>query len=147
MKPLMLDWKGAVVPCYCGQSAYLRPNAVVYGKSYGNGLAWICSTYPTCGGYMGAHPDGRPLGTIVDKATKKLRMKVHDLVDPLWKNATNGRSNRRNRGSVYGWARRVMGFGDRHFHVGELTADECRKALDLMPKTPYLQYAPVETEG
>lgn len=124
------------VNCYCGSPAKKASNATIYGREYGNGIAWICERFPACRGYVGAHPDGRPLGTIVDQETKKLRMKVHALIDPLWKNATNGRSRKRNRGSVYGWMRRIMEL-DRPYHTGELSKEECLRALEVIPKNPY----------
>jgi hypothetical protein len=125
------------VVCYCGSRATLRPNSVIYnGKTFGNGMAYICERFPACRGSVGVHPDGRPLGTIPDQETKKLRMKVHAAIDPIWKNATNGRSKKKNRGSVYGWLRRIMG-AEHHVHVGEFSKEECLKALDLIAKNPY----------
>lgn len=124
------------VDCYCGSPAKLGSNATIYGREYGNGKAWICTRFPECRGYVGAHPDGKPLGSIVDQETKKLRMKVHALIDPLWKNAINGRSRKRNRGSVYGWLRRIME-SDKHVHVGEMSKEDCLKALELIPKNTY----------
>lgn len=132
------------INCFCGAPARLASNATIYGREHGNGKAWICTTFPKCRGYVGAHPDGKPLGTIVDQETKKLRMKVHALVDPLWQNAENGRSKKRNRGSVYGWLKRILGDGTRHIHVGEMSREDCLRALEIIPKNPYRRPSAVE---
>lgn len=124
------------VTCFCGSPAKLGSNATIYGKEYGNGMAWICTRFPACRGYVGAHNTGDALGTIVDADTKKLRMRIHAIIDPLWREANNGRSRKRNRGSVYGWMRRIMEL-DRPYHTGELSKDECLRALERIPQNPY----------
>src|SRR3990167_4777825 len=123
--------------CFCGSSSSLRSNALIYnGKEYGNGKIWLCDRFPACRGSVGTHPDGKPLGTIPDDETKKLRIKIHAIIDPLWQNNMNGRSRGRNRGSVYGWLRRIMGF-EKQPHVGEFTKDDCLRALRLIAEQPY----------
>jgi hypothetical protein len=79
------------VPCYCGSPAHLRDNSLLYnGKSYGNGKAYICDRFPDCRGSVGVHPNGKPLGTIPDEETKKLRRSVHTIIDPCGRtNPTN----------------------------------------------------------
>lgn len=115
------------VKCHCGSTASLRSNSLIYnGKEYGNGKAWICDRFPECRGSIGTHPDGRPLGTIPDEETKKLRIQVHALMDPLWK------SKKIKRNSMYyklGKALRKQAF-----HTGECNAEECRAVLELIPK-------------
>jgi len=133
----------AVVTCHCGAEATLRENSLLYnGRSYGNGKAWICTRFPVCRGSVGTHPDGRPLGTIPDDETKKLRMKVHALVDPNWKREPINRIRKRKRNSVYGWLRRIMEMDKERCHVGMFTKADCLKALDLIPKNPFRSHAP-----
>lgn len=127
--------------CYCGSSATLRSNALIYnGKTYGNGMAYICLRFPSCRGSVGVHPDGKPLGTIPDAETKKLRIKVHALIDPLWKEATNGRPKKRNRGSVYGWLKRIMNMTTEECHVGNFNKADCLRALEAIAANPYIQH-------
>lgn len=133
------------VKCFCGSSASLRPNSLIYhGKTYGNGFAYICDQFPKCRGSVGVHPDGRPLGTIPDAETKKVRIALHALIDPLWREATNGRSKSRNRGSVYGWLRRLMGMTPEQCHVGNFTKADCLKAMALIAQNPYKQHDKIE---
>lgn len=115
--------------CYCGSSTSLRSNALIYnGREYGNGKIWLCDQFPKCRGSVGTHPDGRPLGTIPDEETKKLRIKVHALIDPLWKD------NKKKRGSVYGWLKRIMG---REIHLGESSREDCLAIMEAIEREPY----------
>lgn len=108
--------------CFCGGNATLQSNAVIYGRTYGNGMAFVCDT---CKGYVGCHDDGRPLGTIVDKETKELRMEVHALIDPIWK------SGKYKRSVVY--IRIAKALGQKSFHVGECDKETCKVVLETVP--------------
>ena len=124
--------------CYCGAPARLADNSEYYGRSYGNGKCWMCTRFPECDGYVGTHPDGRPLGSLVDKETKKWRMQVHAQIDPLWRDmGLRGAAKRRRRGSVYGWLRRIMNMSSEECHVGNFTADQCIEALEEIALHPY----------
>lgn len=118
--------------CFCGSTTSLRSNSLIYnGREYGNGKVWLCDRFPTCRGSVGTHPDGRPLGTIPDEETKKLRIKVHGLIDPIWK------SKQAKRGSVYGWLKRITG-GTKEIHVGETTKEDCLKLIELIKANPFI---------
>lgn len=126
------------VACFCGSTASIRSNAIIYnGREYGNGKAWICDRFPDCRGSVGTHPDGKPLGTIPDAETKKLRIQVHAVIDPIWK----GQSKKK-RGSVYGWLKRITG-SQKEIHIGETTKEDCLRLLELIEQNPYedRQYA------
>lgn len=126
------------IPCYCGAMAHLKSSLEYYnGRLYGNGMRYICDTYPKCRGSVGTHPDMRPLGTIVDHETVKLRMQLHGLVDPLWRNANNGRSKSKNRGSVYGWLCKITGLPGKDCHIGMFDKEQCLKTLALIEQHPY----------
>ena len=46
-------------------------------------LFWQCKF---CGGYVGTHPHTiNPLGSIPTEDVRRMRLKVHSLIDPLWK--------------------------------------------------------------
>ena len=110
------------ITCYCGGKATKQSNANIYGREYGNGMAYICED---CKGYVGCHNDGRPLGTIVDKETKQLRMKVHAIIDPLWK------SKKYKRKTVY--KRIAEALGVNSFHTGECDAETCNVVIETIP--------------
>jgi hypothetical protein len=108
--------------CSCGGNATLQSNAIIYGRTYGNGMAFICDT---CKGYVGCHNDGRPLGTIVDKETKELRTQIHALIDPLWKSGKN------KRGTMYRMIAEELKKDS--FHVGECDKETAKKVLKILP--------------
>lgn len=127
------------IVCHCGSTASIRPNSLLYnGKSYGNGRAWICDRFPMCRGSVGCHPDGRPLGTIPDKETKKLRIEVHALVDVHWKHVEGKKELHRARAAVYGWLRRIMDLEPDRCHIGMFSKDDCIKALRVILQNPFL---------
>jgi hypothetical protein len=127
--------KGLTPICFCGSPSHLDSNAKIYnGKEYGNGRIWLCDRYPECRGSVGVHPDNRPLGTMVDLETKKLRIQIHDLVDPLWQNQTD-RPRNKARGSVYGWLARITGI--ENYHTAHLTKKQCLTTLEAIKHNPY----------
>jgi len=117
------------VTCFCGAPAELRPNSTKYGKNFGNGFAWLCSRWPECPGYVGTHPDGRPLGSLADPRTHRKRSDVHNVVDPLWRDGTSSR------GQVYSWLTSISG---RPIHIGELSLEECDDLLTLIRRHPFV---------
>lgn len=126
------------IDCYCGAQAHLKSSLEYYGgKLYGNGMRYICDRYPACRGSVGTHPDMRPLGTIPDPETVRLRMQLHSLVDPLWRGADNGRSKKHNRGSVYGWLRRITGLNGEQCHIGMFDKQQCVRTIELIAQNPY----------
>lgn len=121
----------SAVVCHCGATATLRSNSLLYnGKEYGNGKAYICDRFPECRGSVGTHPDGKPLGTIPDDETKKLRMEVHALVDPLW------REQGHPRGQVYGYLGRLMKMHRKDCHIGMFSKDNCLTAIERIKENP-----------
>jgi hypothetical protein len=126
-----------VLYCYCGARARLESNAVRYGRPYGNGLCWICSRWPVCSGYVGAHPDGRPLGTLADATTMRLRQRLHAQVDPLWQVGTR-RQRRAARRSVYRWLGQILDLTGPDCHIAQLDRDACVRALEMIRAHPYV---------
>lgn len=88
-----------------------------FGKFYG------CSNFPRCQGSIGAHqrPPFLPLGTPADPETKRLRIAVHERLDPLWRGGPRGERSR-----IYA---ELSAFLGKTYHTGECNADECRRVL------------------
>jgi hypothetical protein len=125
------------VTCYCGAPARLQSNAVRYGREYGNGMGWFCSRFPDgCDGYTGTHPDGRPLGTLADKETMRLRQRLHAQVDPLWQAGTR-RQRKAARRQVYRWLSWILGVTGPDCHIGSMDAAACHRALERIAAHPY----------
>jgi hypothetical protein len=86
-----------------------RPD--LYRKTF-----WRC---PECGNYTGCHPrSDKPLGTIPTKEVRVARVKVHGLIDPLWRGKKN---SRRKRNEIYKAMSRLIG---KEFHTAEINSRE-----------------------
>lgn len=119
---------------------------MLYGIEYGNGKAFICDRFPDCRGSVSVDPQDKPLGFIADPETKALRYKLHAIIDPLWKDVENGRSKKRNRGSVYGWLQRIMELSPRECHIAMFDREDCLRAMKLIYENPYDQRPEKEDE-
>ena len=79
---------------YCGKKAQWCENKIIYGRNYGK--SYMCYYCADCDAYVGCHQNTQiPLGTMANKELRGLRIKAHNLIDPLWK------SGKMKRGDVY----------------------------------------------
>lgn len=125
------------ITCFCGSRGVLASNSILYGREYGIGKAYFCERFPDCDGMVGVHPNGKPLGTMIDGGTRKWRKKVHATIDPLWQ--SQERAKKKARGSVYGWLQRITGMSAKDCHVGHFDAETCQRVLKLIEENPYEQ--------
>jgi hypothetical protein len=88
------------------------------------GLQYRC-TADGCRGSHGAHPDGTPLGTPADAATKRARAAAHADFDRIWEHGVMSRSG------AYAWLARELG-GGCPVHIGSLDAAGCARASDAV---------------
>lgn len=123
--------------CYCGSlTEYKDSRDYYHGKSYG--MRYICIRWPECRGSVGAHPDGKPLGTVPDDETKRLRGICHGLIDPLWQNAgLIGKEKHHKRNSVYKWMCNLMELSRDEAHIGMFDASQCRQLIRRVKEVPY----------
>lgn len=78
---------------------------------------------PRCGNYVGAHKDGRPLGTIPTPPLRAARHRVHNVIDKYWLPT----KDRKKRKELYTDLSRFMG---KEYHTGELNSiGECEKII------------------
>lgn len=116
------DWKDGVKCPYCGNQAKWCSNEEVYGRRYGK--SYMCYWCKDCDAYVGCHQNSRkPLGTMANKALRKLRMETHALIDPLWK---NGGMSRR---AMYQKLSVALGYD---VHVGSSNEQECRAIMRVI---------------
>lgn len=88
---------------------------------------WICDT---CKNFVGCHhktnDPTRPMGVIPTKRMKALRIQVHRILDPLW------RDGHAKRGKVYAMMTEIMGH---QYHTGDtLSVDHVLEALEAAGK-------------
>lgn len=77
---------------------------------------WKCDT---CGNYVGCHHKSdtptKPLGHIVGKELKQIKIKIHAILDPLWK---SGKIQRKH---LYARLSKELGYT---YHTGEIKSLE-----------------------
>lgn len=89
---------------------------------------WKCDS---CGGYVGTHNKSNnikmrkmPLGCIASLEIKQLRLQIHAILDPLWKEGMLSRSE------VYGYLTKELGY---EYHTGETrTVEEAERIIKLL---------------
>ncbi len=88
---------------------------------------YLCTT---CGAYVGCHPGSkRPLGRLADAELRRWKMKVHEVLDPLW---TRGRMKR---SQAYSHLANRMGIRKQDCHIGMFDAEQCRQAVRILSET------------
>ena len=104
---------------YCKKEAPWVENSAIYGRRYGN--SYMCYYCKDCDAYVGCHNNTRnALGTMANKELREARMRVHAVIDPLWK------SKKYQRKTVY--IRLKEAFGE-EIHVGESDLKRCEDII------------------
>ncbi len=107
---------------YCGSPVLFVDSKLVYGKSYGMG--YVCSRYPECDAYVGAHRNGgAPMGTLANSKLRTLRMHAHRIFDPLWK------SGKMKRPIAYRLMRTLMDLPKAECHIGMMDDKRCKEFI------------------
>lgn len=88
------------------------------------GVFYGCTRFPECKGSHGAHADGRPKGKPGDEATKKARIRAHQIFDQVWKKKLV-----KNRGAAYQWMQKAMKISRSEAHIGEFSIDQCNELM------------------
>lgn len=105
----------------CGDcSALLQLRETPKGTFYG------CTRYPACRGCVGAHPDGSPVGTPADAATRRARHLTHELFDKLWRDGYMSRMG------AYTWMQEKLGMSVDEAHIGQFDIPTCRRLYALV---------------
>lgn len=85
---------------------------------------WQC---PTCFNFVGCHHKGestKPLGCIPNQQMKKIRMQIHAMLDPIWRN------KKMSRGQAYKAVSEKIGY---EYHTAELRClDEAKKVYSVV---------------
>jgi ssDNA-binding Zn-finger/Zn-ribbon topoisomerase 1 len=121
-----MEWKNAftgesdsgeiVLECPdCGSAMHLKDTRL--GRFYG------CSQYPECRASHGCHPDGSPMGTPADKATREARQEAHRWFDILWE------SGQFTRGKAYRMLQGFMRMDQDECHIGKFSFVQCKQVV------------------
>ena len=101
----------------CGAPMELRRSGR-HGPFYG------CTQWPSCKGSHGAHPDGSPLGTPADHATKQARILAHAAFDQIWRDKLLP-----SRKAAYRWMQESLGLSKEDAHIGRFSIDQCKALI------------------
>jgi ssDNA-binding Zn-finger/Zn-ribbon topoisomerase 1 len=112
----------------CGSLMVLRPS------KFANGWYYRCFHFPACRGMHGAHPNGVPLGIPANADTKEWRIKAHAALDPLYASYPKGKERREMRSRAYKWMAYAMGLDINDAHIGQFTAEQCKRLIELIEK-------------
>ncbi|WP_333647993.1 zinc-finger-containing protein [Lacrimispora sp.] len=107
-----------------GKVVYIS-NAKIYGKQYGSGYCYYCTS---CGAFVGTH-EPRPreaLGILANKEMREWKIKCHGLFDPLWK------SKKKKRAQLYSALASQMGIPMNQCHFGYFDLVELKRAYEIL---------------
>lgn len=109
------------IPCpNCSKIMILRRD----GK-FSHGKWYTCPDYPQCDGSHSAHPDGSPMGTAANRATRLWRHRAHARFDSLWKNKPIGRN------ACYRWLAFHMKLETGKCHIGSFSVEQCMLVIEI----------------
>jgi predicted DNA-binding transcriptional regulator len=113
--------------CQCDIEARLTNGQEVYShrKDLYNIPFWICDA---CKNFVGCHYKTKspttPLGVISNKIMKQFKIKIHNILDPMWK------TQKISRGKIYTDLSRYLGYV---YHTGEIkTITEAEKIYNYL---------------
>lgn len=110
---------------FCGHKVMKVSNAIIYGRQYGSGMCYKCTK---CDAYVGCHPNGQPMGTLANKATRDLRMKCHSMFDVVWK------IGKLDRNYCYEMLAQRLDIPRGQCHFAMFDIPMLNKALEVIPK-------------
>ena len=108
----------------CGAKLILQNKPA--GWHGGSKFVYLCQNWPRCRGLLSAHPDGRPCGTPADAYTRNARKIVHELFDPLWRNAKS-KSRQKARIDAYSWLSAHCGIPQKECHISMMDLPQLRQ--------------------
>lgn len=124
----------------CDQEGILVDNSEIYGKSYGNGLVYICPSFPLHDCYVGCHDNKEPLGPVmVGPETRYWRKRSKNRFNLLWKQkllsqispVTRSWSGTE-RSKAYRWLSIKLNKDRKDTHFGHFDIADCQLVCGLM---------------
>lgn len=109
---------------YCNQQAELVSNIVLYKKSYGSGLAWLCRP---CGAYA-LTPDHSaiPIGLLADRKLREIRKETLSMFNSVWDSKVRSREN------AFNWLTSQLGVSIQHPNFTRFDFELCLRAQAIM---------------
>ena len=116
---------------YCSKPVILIDSITVYGVDYGR--MYACTDFPKCNSLVGANKSTlEPFGTLANRELRKLRIKTHKLLDPLWRGHPKGA-----RTKVYYWIQKTMHISKEDAHIGKFSPNQCKTMISILQDADY----------
>lgn len=115
----------------CGGDVVYTSNKIIYGKTYGSGMCYLCTE---CRAYVGTH-EPRPaeaLGILANKEMRDMKMKCHELFDKRWKNEPTSKKRHIARKRAYQELANLLAIPIDDCHFGFFDMDMLNKAYELL---------------
>ena len=115
----------------CGGDVVFTSNSVIYGREYGSGKCYLCTS---CGAYVGTHKP-RPreaLGILADPEMRELKKKCHEIFDSIWQCEPTRKRKYLKRQSLYKQLSDLMGIPEENCHFGYFDAEQLSHAYQVV---------------
>lgn len=127
MKKHIQSYPIPIICDYCGNPVIFASNAEIYGKEYGSGKCYMCTS---CDTYVGVHEGTMiPYGKLANQELRDLKKECHCLFDPIW---TKNRWI--NREQAYGKLATLLGIPIEECHFGFFDKDMLHRCLEILSK-------------
>ena len=112
----------------CGGAVQYTSNAVIYGREYGSGRCYLCTS---CGAFVGTHKPWprEALGILANPAMRKGKKLCHELFDSFWRGK---RKAQKKREDLYFWLSEQMGMSREDCHFGYFDLEQLRQAYRIL---------------
>ncbi|SHO54171.1 zinc-finger-containing protein [Anaerocolumna xylanovorans] len=120
--------KRKAIKCpYCGAQAFLRPSSAVYGINARPGESlYVCSRYPACDSYVGAHRKSLlPMGSLANGDLRNKRIQAHKAFDRLWQNGIM------EKWQAYQWMQAKFGLSSEQAHIAKFSEYMCDQLIHV----------------
>ena len=111
----------------CGGKVIFTSNSKIYGKEYGSGKCYMCTS---CGAYVSTHkprPD-EAMGILADAEMRDMKRKCHEKFDKIWMRGSTGEKRHMLRNRTYGMLAERMNIPVEQCHFGYFDMDQLKVA-------------------
>lgn len=115
----------------CGGHVILTSNSIIYGREYGSGQCYFCTS---CKAYVGTH-EPRPdeaFGILANAEMRNMKMKCHEIFDRFWKCGKNGKRRHYLRQSTYKRLASDMNISVSECHFGYFDLEQLKTAYEYI---------------
>lgn len=115
----------------CGGDVVFTSNSVIYGREYGSGKCYLCTS---CGAYVGTHKP-RPreaLGILADSEMREMKKKCHEIFDSIWQCESTRKRKHLKRRALYKQLSDLMGIPEENCHFGYFDAEQLSHAYQVV---------------